>query len=309
MSRIHKLFSGNEVLHGVDFDLRLGETHTLMGENGSGKSTLMKILMGMYRADSGSITLFGNKVSFSNSAEAIEHKIAMIHQELYPVPDMEISENIFMGREPRDKTGFLVNTPLMREKTMSLLNEFKLNLSPKTKMRALSVAQCQIIEIIKAISVNAKIIIMDEPTSAITNNEVSSLFEHIRRLKLNGVSVVYISHKMDEIFRISDRITVLRDGYMIGTDDAKNLNNSKIITMMVGRELSEVFPKRDIALGKEILSVKKYLFPAKSKMRKFFAAPRRNTWHCRTCRRRTQRTCRNYFWGAKKRFRRNICKW
>lgn len=257
MKGIRKSFSGNEVLHGVDFDLREAETHTLMGENGSGKSTLMKILAGIYKADGGTITAPGSVIT--NDA------IAMIHQELYPVLDMEISENIFAGREIRGKVGIFIDLPAMREKTKSLLQEFNLNISPKTKMRVLSVAQCQIIEIIKALSRSAKIIIMDEPTSAITGAEAASLFEHIRRLKANGVSVIYISHKMDEIFKISDRITVLRDGSMVGTDEAKNLNSAKLITLMVGRELSEVFPKRDVSLGEEILLVKNISYRKKVK--------------------------------------------
>jgi ABC-type sugar transport system ATPase subunit len=255
MSNITKSFSGNEVLHSVSFNLKAGEVHTIMGENGSGKSTLMKILMGIYREDQGIIRLFGEERSFSNPAQALEHGIAMIHQELSPVLDMEISENIFIGREIRDRLGLLVNIREMRRRAAELLSQFNLDLDPMTKMRSLSVGQCQLIEIIKAISCNAKIIIMDEPTSAITEKEAELLFEQIRRLCSREVSIIYISHKMEEIFKISDRITVLRDGNYIGTRNAAELNTRELIKMMVGRELSDVFPKKNVPLGDVVLRV------------------------------------------------------
>jgi ABC-type sugar transport system ATPase subunit len=253
MSRITKSFSGNEVLHSVSFDLKAGEVHTLVGENGSGKSTLMKILMGIYHGDQGSIRIFGEERAFSNPAQALEHGIAMIHQELSPVLDMEISENIFIGREIRDRSGLLVNIRETRRRAAELLAQFSLDLDPAVRMRALSVGQCQLVEIIKAISCNAKIIIMDEPTSAITEKEAELLFEQIRRLRSRGVSIIYISHKMEEIFKISDRITVLRDGNYIGTRNAGDLDRGELIKMMVGRELSDVFPKKTAPLGKVVL--------------------------------------------------------
>jgi ABC-type sugar transport system ATPase subunit len=255
MGDVTKSFSGNEVLHSVSFDLKAGEVHTLMGENGSGKSTLMKILMGIYRGDRGTIRLFGKEVVFSGPAQALEHGIAMIHQELSPVLDMEISENIFIGREIRDRSGFLVNIRETRRRAAELLAQFGLDLDPTTKMRALSVGQCQLIEIIKAISCNAKIIIMDEPTSAITEKEAELLFEQIHRLRSQGSSIIYISHKMEEIFKISDRITVLRDGNYIGTRKAVELDTGELIKMMVGRELSDVFPKKNVPLGEVVLRV------------------------------------------------------
>ncbi|MDR2757796.1 MAG: sugar ABC transporter ATP-binding protein [Spirochaetaceae bacterium] len=256
MHNITKSFSGNEVLHSVSFDLRAGEVHTLMGENGSGKSTLMKILMGIYHGDQGTIRIFGEERAFSNPAQALEHGIAMIHQELSPVLDMEISENIFIGREIRDRSGFLVNMRETRRRAAELLAQFSLDLDPAAKMRALSVGQCQLIEIIKAISCNAKIIIMDEPTSAITEKEAELLFDQIRRLRSQGVSIIYISHKMEEIFKISDRITVLRDGHHIGTRNAAELDRGELIRMMVGRELSDVFPKKTVTLGEVVLRVR-----------------------------------------------------
>jgi ABC-type sugar transport system ATPase subunit len=253
LENICKSFSGNEVLHLVPFDLRAGEVHTLMGENGSGKSTLMNILMGIHHRDSGVIRLNGQEVVFAHPAQALEHGIAMIHQELCPVMDMEIAENIFTGREICGSIPFLVDLAAMRGETARLLERFGLDLDPKALMRSLSVGQCQLIEIIKAISCNAKIIIMDEPTSAITEKEVELLFGHIKRLRNEGVSIIYISHKMEEIFRISDRITVLRDGNYIGTKNASELDTAGLIKMMVGRELSGFFPKQNVPLGEPVL--------------------------------------------------------
>jgi ABC-type sugar transport system ATPase subunit len=255
MDNITKSFSGNKVLHAVSFNLKAGEVHALMGENGSGKSTLMKILMGIYHGEKGTIRLFGEELVFSGPVQALEHGIAMIHQELSPVLDMEIAENIFIGREIRDRSGLLVNIREMRRQAAKLLAQFSLDLDPMTKMRSLSVGQRQLIEIIKAISCNAKIIIMDEPTSAITEKEAELLFEQIRRLRSQGVSIIYISHKMEEIFKISDRITVLRDGNYIGTRNAVELNAGELIKMMVGRELSDVFPKKTVPLGDVVLRV------------------------------------------------------
>jgi ABC-type sugar transport system ATPase subunit len=256
MRGITKSFSGNEVLHSVSFDLKAGEVHTLMGENGSGKSTLMKILMGIYQRDRGTIRLFGEEAAFSTPAQALDHGIAMIHQELFPVLDMEIAENIFIGREIRDRSGLLVNIRETRRRAAELLAQFSLPLDPAAKMRSLSVGQCQLIEIIKAISCNAKIIIMDEPTSAITEKEAERLFEQIRRLRSQGVSIIYISHKMEEIFKISDRITVLRDGTFIGTRNAADIDTGVLIKMMVGRELSDVFPKKTVPPGDLALRVR-----------------------------------------------------
>jgi ABC-type sugar transport system ATPase subunit len=216
----------------------------------------MKILMGIHPRDSGTITLHGEHVVFASPARALEHGIAMIHQELSPVLDMEISENVFAGKEICGAYGLLVNIKKTRKKTADLLNRFGIKLDPKTKMRDLSVGQCQLVEIVKAISCNAKIIIMDEPTSAITEDEVNLLFDQIKNLRSQGVSIIYISHKMEEIFRISDRVTVLRDGECVGTKNASEVDTASLIKMMVGRELSEVFPKKHIPAGKPVLEVK-----------------------------------------------------
>ncbi len=259
MTRINKSFSGVSVLRDVSFDLRAGEVHALMGENGAGKSTLMKILMGIYKADSGSILLQGAPVHFGGPQDALKCGIAMIHQELSPVLDMEVSENVFTGRELK-RPGFerlgLVDRGAMRRETARLFREMAVDIDPAAPMRTLSVAQMQLVEIVKAISLSAAIIIMDEPTSAITDREVEVLFGQIAKLKQQGVSIIYISHKMDEIFRIADRITVLRDGQPAGAGEAAALDRETLIRMMVGREISEVFPKETVAPGKRLLEVK-----------------------------------------------------
>ncbi len=258
LNKIDKSFSGVKVLDNVSFDLKQGEVHALMGENGAGKSTLMKILMGIYRSDEGEILLDGNRVSIDDPKDALKKGIAMIHQELNPILDMEVSENIFMGREIL-KSGFekfkIVDKAEMRTQTTHLFKDMNIHIDPKTIIRKLSVAQMQLVEIVKAISLNAKIVIMDEPTSAITETEVNVLFEQIRRLKEQGVAIVYISHKMDEIFQISDRITVLRDGTLAGTGESKDLDRDKLISMMVGREIKEVYPKVEVSIGRAILEV------------------------------------------------------
>ncbi len=254
MKDINKSFTGVHVLKNVSFNLKPGEVHALMGENGAGKSTMMKILMGIYPTDSGEVFINGEKLLIHNPKEGMEHGISMIHQELNPVLDMQVYENIFMGRELRTPLG-LVDKKRMIKETKELFVKMGLNLPAMAFMRELSVAQCQLIEIVKAISLNAKIVIMDEPTSAITEHEVDTLFEQIERLKASNVAIIYISHKMDEIFRICDRITVLRDGNYIGTGEAKDFTNEKLIKMMVGRETSDIFPKADVPIGETILEV------------------------------------------------------
>lgn len=260
MRNIDKSFYKVKVLDEVCFDLKAGEVHALVGENGAGKSTLMKILMGIYHRDAGEVVLNGEAVEFQNPREALNHGIAMIHQELSPVLDMEVAEYIFIGREMRQyRAGGLsiVDHKAQRQKTSELLKEIGAEINPKTLMRNLSVAQVQMVEIIKAISLSSRIIIMDEPTSAITYKEVETLFEKIRLLKSKGVGIIYISHKMDEIFQIADRITVLRDGQKIGTDEAAKLDKEKTISMMVGRQIKEVYPKESALIGEVALEVRK----------------------------------------------------
>ena len=212
MNHITKTFSGVTVLHDVTFQVRRGIVMGLMGENGAGKSTLMKILQGVYTPTEGNIMFDGQQLEVSNINQALLKGISMIHQEMSPIPDMTVAENIYIGREPKTKLGF-VDEKKLKEMTSELLEDLELNFSADTKMRDLTIANMQMVEIAKAISFNSKLIIMDEPTSAITEREVANLFRIIRRLKENGTTIIYISNKMDEILEITDEITVLRDGY------------------------------------------------------------------------------------------------
>ena len=259
LKNIYKSFPGVKVLEDVTLQVRPGEVHALMGENGAGKSTLMKILMGIYKADQGSIFLEGKETVIHGPKDAMSKGISMIHQELNTVLDMEVAENVFVGRELLKK-GMeklkIVDIARMREETGKYFREMNIDIDPRAKMRTLSVAEMQLVEIVKAISLNSRIIVMDEPTSAITEKEATVLFAQIERLKKQGVAIIYISHKMDEIFRISDTITVLRDGQWIGTKPAKELDNDMLIKMMVGRELTDIYPKDPVEIGDVILEVK-----------------------------------------------------
>ena len=259
MRNITKSFYNVKVLDDVNFTLKPGEVHALVGENGAGKSTLMKIMMGIYHRDQGEILFEGSEVAFQTPREGLDAGLSMIPQELSPILDMEVAEYLFVGREITTiKMGSLsvVDHKKQRKETKALLEDANIHISPTSLMRDLSVAQIQLVEIIKAISLSSKIIIMDEPTSAITYKEVETLFDQIRLLKAKGVAIVYISHKMEEIFQIADRITVLRDGKWVGTDSAKNYTKDKIIKMMVGREITEVFPKQHVDHGDVVLEVK-----------------------------------------------------
>lgn len=259
MKNIYKSFPGVKVLKDVSFFVKPGEVHALMGENGAGKSTLMKILMGIYKADEGTIFLNGKETVVHGPKDAMNQGISMIHQELNTLLDMEVAENIFVGREllkPGMEKLKIVDRVRMREEAQKCFNEMQINIDPKALMRTLSVAQMQLVEIVKAISLNSKIIVMDEPTSAITEKEADILFNQIERLKKQGVSIIYISHKMDEIFKISDTITVLRDGAWIGTKASSELNGDTLIKMMVGREITEIYPKEDTLIREVILEVK-----------------------------------------------------
>ena len=256
MKGIEKSFNTVQVLHGVDFILRKGTVHALMGENGAGKSTLMKTLAGIHKCDKGTITIQGKQVEIQSPKHSQELGVAMIHQELSPVPEMTVAENIFLGREPGK--GPFVDYGTMYKNTESLLQSLKVQINPKAKVGSLKVADQQLIEIAKAISLNAEIIIMDEPTSAITDKEVDNLFEIIRDLKSQGKGIIYISHKMDEIFQISDDITVLRDGSYVNTWEAKNIDNGTLIKNMVGRELTEIYPKTEVPITDTILEVKNF---------------------------------------------------
>lgn len=256
MKQIIKSFNGVEVLHGIDFSLRAGTVHALMGENGAGKSTLMKVLAGVHKCDDGEIWLKGKKTEIQSPRHAQELGIAMIHQELSPVPEMTVAENIFLGREPRK--GLFVDYKKMYTDTEKLLGEMKVRVSPRAKIGRLKVADQQLIEISKAISLNADIIVMDEPTSAITDQEVEILFKTIANLKKKGTGIIYISHKMDEIFRIADDITVLRDGTYVNSWEAKDIDNNTLIKNMVGRELNEIFPKIKVPAKDVVMEVRHF---------------------------------------------------
>ena len=254
MKGIVKSFSGQTVLHSVDFEVMEGEVHALIGENGAGKSTLMKILMGEFPYDKGEILLRSAPVGIASPAAALNLGIAMIHQELSPVPDMNIAENIFLGREP-NRFGIL-NTRRQENQTAELLSSLGLSFDPRMKMRALSVAATQLVETAKAISYNSRILIMDEPTSAINEAEVRKLFDMIRLLRSRGVAVIYISHKIDELFEIADRATILRDGHRVAGRQMSELTRQQLISLMVGRELTEVFPKVNATVGDVVMTVR-----------------------------------------------------
>ncbi|MCQ2510195.1 MAG: sugar ABC transporter ATP-binding protein, partial [Lachnospiraceae bacterium] len=253
MIDIVKEFPGVRALKGVQLKLRPGKVHTLMGENGAGKSTLMKCLIGIQPATSGKIIVNGREVHYKNVIEAMSDGISMIHQELSPVPERNVAENLWLGRQP--KKGFLVDHKKMIADSKALFEKLGLDLDPTEKMGNLTVAQMQMVEIAKAVSYDSKVVIMDEPTSSLTEGEVAHLFKIIAELKAKNVAIVYISHKMDEIFQISDDITVFRDGEYVGTDLAANLTVDKLIQMMVGRSVDAMFPKVDCPIGDVILKV------------------------------------------------------
>lgn len=256
MRGIEKSFNTVKVLHGVDFVLRPGTVHALMGENGAGKSTLMKALAGIHKCDKGSMMVKGKEVEITSPKHSQSLGVAMIHQELSPVPEMTVAENIYLGREP--EKGLFLDYAQLYKQTEELLASLKVKISPKARVGDLKVADQQVVEIAKAISLNAEIIIMDEPTSAITDKEVENLFHVIRDLKNQQKGIIYISHKMDEIFQIADDITVLRDGRYVNTWQAKDIDNNVLIKNMVGRELTEIFPKTEVPIADTMLEVKNF---------------------------------------------------
>lgn len=254
MKGIDKSFGSNQVLKNAGFVLDHGEVHALMGENGAGKSTLMKILTGVYTKDAGHVFVDGVEVNYKNPQEAERAGIVFIHQELNVLFDLTVEENLFMGKEIKNKFG-LCDTKKMREKAKEALARLGVSISPTETMSNLSVGQQQMIEICKALMVDAKVIIMDEPTAALTQSETVVLFEVIQSLRKSGVSMVYISHRMEEIFELCDRISVLRDGTYIGTKKIPETNMNEIVKMMIGREIGERYPARDVKVGAEMLTV------------------------------------------------------
>lgn len=252
---IEKSFPGVKALKCIDFQVSEGTVHALCGENGAGKSTLMKIINGIYRPDAGEIFIDEKPVTVRNPIEARALGIAMIAQELNYVPEMSIEENLFLGRLPVKKWG-RVDWATVRRETLHLLKEENLPYTPEQKLKTLTVSDIQMLEIIKAMSFGARIIVMDEPTSAITQREVEELFRKIESLKARGVSLVYISHKMEEVFRIADDITVLRDGAVVESFPAAEADLGKVISLMVGRTMDEVYPKESVAVGETLLEVR-----------------------------------------------------
>ena len=255
MTGISKEFPGVKALDDVHLDVEAGTVHALMGENGAGKSTLMKVLAGIYHADAGTIQFNGAPVTVPDSATALKLGISMIHQELSPVPAMMVAENIYLGREPLNRFG-LVDKRQMVRKAQALFDKWQITINPRATMGTLVVAQMQMVEIAKAISYDARLIVMDEPTSAISEREVAHLHRMIRSLRESGVAIIYITHKMDEVFKIADFVTVFRDGRHVATLPAAELDRQKLITLMVGRELTHLFPKEDIEIGDVVMSVR-----------------------------------------------------
>ncbi|MFN0086016.1 MAG: sugar ABC transporter ATP-binding protein [Blastocatellia bacterium] len=253
MRKIRKTFPGVVALDEVSFDLRRGEVHILLGENGAGKSTLMKILSGAYQKDGGQILLDGREIEIKTPRDSRELGIGIIYQELNLVPQLSAAENIFLGREPSSLG--LLDRKAMNRSARALLSGLGVDFDPRRPVRDLSIAEQQMVEIAKAVSLDARILIMDEPTSALTEREIRELFARIRKLKSAGVSIIYISHRMEELFEIGDRVTVLRDGGWVGTRDIADVTKPELIRMMVNRELTQQFPKVAAPRGAEVLRV------------------------------------------------------
>ena len=252
---VRKEFPGVVALDDVQFQLKRGTVHALMGENGAGKSTLMKILAGIYIPDKGEVRLKGVEIQLKSPLDALENGIAMIHQELNLMPYMTVAENIWIRREPKNKFGFVHHAAMFRQ-TDELFRRLNIDIDPEIQVRELSVANRQMVEIAKAVSYNSDVLIMDEPTSALTEREVEHLFRIIRDLRAQGIGIVYITHKMNELFEIADEFSVFRDGRYIGTHASSDVTRDDIIRMMVGREITQMFPKEEVPIGDVVLSVK-----------------------------------------------------
>jgi len=256
IKNISKSFPGVHALDNVSIDIKPGTVHALMGENGAGKSTLMKCLFGIYDPDSGEIILDDKPVRFANSRQALDSGISMIHQELLPIPLRPAMENLWLGRYPMHFFGLLVDHKKMYKDSLALFKNLNMEIDPAVWVRELSASKIQSLEIAKAVSYGAKVIIMDEPTSSLTENEVHLLFKIIRRLRDEGVAIIYISHKIEEILAISDEVSIMRDGRLIGTYTAKELTTDHIIKYMVGRDLSHRFPPKGNVPGETVMEVK-----------------------------------------------------
>ena len=247
MRGVKKTFPGVKALDGVNLRVRPGTVHALMGENGAGKSTLMKCLFGIYKMDEGEVYIDGVKTEIANPDDALKKGLAMVHQELQPIPERSIAENMYLGRYPMKNFGPIkvVDHAKMNSEAEKWLRDVKMDFDPKAKLGTLSIGQMQSVEIAKAVSQSANLVILDEPTSSLTDNEVEALFRIIRDLKSRGVSMIYISHKMAEIRQISDDITIMRDGTYVGTWAIDDISDEEIVKQMVGRELNNVYPPKD----------------------------------------------------------------
>ena len=256
LKNIRKSFPGVLALNDVSLSVDGGSVHALMGENGAGKSTLMKCLFGVYEKDAGEILLDGKRVDFKNSKDALIGGVAMVHQELNQALDLSVAENIWLGRFPkRHALSPFISEKEMRKKTKEIFEGLGISEDPDAKMKTLSVSKRQMVEIAKAVSYDSKIIVFDEPTSSLSDTEAEKLFEIIAKLRKSGCGIIYISHKMEEILKISDKVSIMRDGNLIGTRDAKSVTTDEIIRLMVGRELKERYPEKTNAPGKTLLSV------------------------------------------------------
>jgi len=244
VKKLSKSFPGVRALHDIQFDLVAGEVHTLMGENGAGKSTLMKILAGVYTRDSGEIVYDGQPVDFQSPREAQALGVCIIHQELQLMNHLSVAQNMFIGREPRGRLGVFLDEDKLNKQASEILARMHMNLDPRAIVSTLTVAKQQMVEIAKALSFDSRVLIMDEPTSALNDAEIAELFRIIRELKSGGVGIIYISHKMDELKQISDRVTVLRDGEYVATVNAQDTSVETIIGMMVGRTLTDAEPSQ-----------------------------------------------------------------
>ena len=256
MTGMSKSFVGVKVLKDVDFDVRPGEVHALLGENGAGKSTLIKMLSGLYTPDAGTITVNGEAMKFSSTRDATAAGIATVYQELLLFPELTVAENVFLGHYPRTAGGW-IDWAEVRARTRDLLDQLDtFDLDVDTKVLALSVAQRQRVEIAKALSKNAKILIMDEPTASLVEADVQRLMQVVRQLRERGVGIVYVSHRMPEIFALADRVTVLRDGAHVGTRAIGEVDERELVSMMVGRPIDSLFPKTEAAIGETVLEVR-----------------------------------------------------
>jgi len=253
VQHVSKSFGGVHALRDVHFEIMPGEVHAILGENGAGKSTLIKIMTGVHQPDAGELFLEGQPMRFANTRAAQEHGIAAIYQEPSLFPDLDIAENILVGRQPISRGA--IDWKRMYQEASALLQRLGLALDPRTKARELSVAQQQVVEIARALSINAKVLIMDEPTSSLTQHEVADLFAIVRQLRAAGTAIIFISHRLDELFALADRVTILRDGSYVGTRVMTDVTTDGLIRMMVGRSLDELFPKQAVPIGSVVLEV------------------------------------------------------